>query len=128
VASVKAGSASVKPFVERRTARREPVRLAAKVAVSGAAMDCTVRDVTDAGAKVYAPTVLGLPDQVFLLVMDTGTVIRARRIWADFPWFGLKFVDTQTIEETTDAACAPLKAAWTELQRSLKTKRPPTAA
>ena len=120
MASLKVQSAAVEPpeesYVERRVKRRKRVQLAAKIAFSSTAADCTIRDLTDGGARIHAPTVLGLPDQVFLLITSEGLVVRTRRVWADFPAFGLKFLEAEPIEKSTRPETAPLRLAWQELR------------
>ena len=102
-------------YVERRVKRRKRVQLPAKIAFGASAADCMIRDLTDSGARIHAPTVLGLPDQVFLLIMSEGLVVRTRRVWADFPAFGLRFLEVEPIEKSTRPETAPLRLAWEEL-------------
>lgn len=107
-------------FVERRVKRRKRVQLPAKIAFGATAADCMIRDLTDSGARIHAPTVLGLPDQVFLLIVSEGLVVRTRRVWADFPAFGLKFLEVEPIEKSTRPETAPLRLAWEELRARAK--------
>ena len=107
-------------FVERRVKRRKRVQLPAKIAFGASAADCMIRDLTDSGARIHAPTVLGLPDQVFLLIMSEGLVVRTRRVWADFPAFGLRFLEVEPIETSTRPETAPLRLAWEELRARSK--------
>ena len=102
-------------YVERRVKRRKRVQLPANIAFGASAADCMIRDLTDSGARIHAPTVLGLPDQVFLLIMSEGLVVRTRRVWADFPAFGLRFLEVEPIEKSTRPETAPLRLAWEEL-------------
>ena len=74
--------------------------------------DCTVRDLSDAGGRIEAPFVRSLPDEVFLLILDEGVVVRARCTWARLPSFGLKFIDAESIEESTRPETAVLRLAW----------------
>jgi len=119
VASLNVESLTAEPegesFVERRVKRRKRVQLPAKIAFGASAADCMIRDLTDSGARIHAPTVLGLPDQVFLLIMSEGLVVRTRRVWADFPAFGLRFLEVEPIEKSTRPETAPLRLAWEEL-------------
>ena len=107
-------------FVERRGKRRKRVQLPAKIAFGATAADCMIRDLTDGGARIHAPTVLGLPDQVFLLITSEGLVVRTRRVWADFPAFGLRFLEVEPIEKSTRPETAPLRLAWEELRARAK--------
>ena len=97
---------------ERRTKGRKRVAFAAKLAVGTTVADCTVTDVSDAGARIEAPSVRTLPDEVFLLILEEGVVVRARCAWARLPSFGLRFIDAEAIEESTRPQTIPLKLAW----------------
>lgn len=120
MASLKVQSPAIEPaeesYVDRRVKRRKRVQLAAKIAFGASSADCTIRDLTDAGVRIHAPTVLGLPEQVFLLITSEGLVVRTRRIWADFPAFGLRFLEAEPIEQSTRPETAPLRLAWEELR------------
>jgi hypothetical protein len=124
VASLNVDSLTAEPegesFVERRVKRRKRVQLPAKIAFGASAADCMIRDLTDSGARIHAPTVLGLPDQVFLLIVSEGLVVRTRRVWADFPAFGLRFLEVEPIEKSTRPETAPLRLAWEELRARAK--------
>ena len=99
-------------MVDQRGAPREPVCMAAKVAAGGAALDCTIRDISETGARLDAPFVLRLPDKVHLLILSEGLLIHAQRVWARFPLCGLKFVTFEEIEDSTHPQAGPLQAAW----------------
>lgn len=120
MASLMLGHPAVDPegesYLERRGKRRKRVQLPAKIAFGATAADCLIRDLSDAGARIHAPTVLGLPDHVFLLITSEGLVVRARRVWADFPSFGLKFLEVEAIEKSTRPETAPLRLAWQDLR------------
>ena len=98
--------------VEQRGSPREKVFMAAKVAVGGGAVDCTVRDISETGAQLHAPSVLRLPDKVHLLILSDGLLIHADRVWARFPLCGLKFVTFEEIEDSTHPQAGPLQRAW----------------
>jgi len=66
---------------EQRASPRRKVSMAAKVAVGGGAVDCTVRDISESGVQLLAPAVLRLPDEVHLLILSEGLLIHAQRIW-----------------------------------------------
>jgi len=97
---------------ERRSHGRRRGNLAAKLALGTTAADCTIRDLSHGGARIEAPSVGSLPDEVYLLILDDGIVVRARCAWADLPWFGLKFLDAEAIEDCTRPQCEPLKRVW----------------
>jgi PilZ domain-containing protein len=104
--------------LEKRTQLRKRVLLAAKISFNMTVADCSVRDLSEAGARLHAPSVLGLPDEVHLLIMREGLVIHARRVWAQFPAFGLKFLSAEPIDGCTRPQAAPLRKAWDDWLRS----------
>jgi hypothetical protein len=98
--------------VEQRGAPRKQVNLAAKVALGDAAGDCTIRDISETGAQVHAPSVLRLPGEVHLLIESEGLLIHARRVWSRFPVSGLQFISAEQVEKSTHPQAAMLKEAW----------------
>ena len=104
--------------VEKRAVRRRRVRLAAKVAFGATMADCTIRDISDSGARVHAPTVLGLPEEVHVLIFREGRIMRAKRVWDDFPFFGLRFLSTEPAEGGAGPQTAALRGAWDDWRRS----------
>ena len=99
---------------ERRSHGRKRRNLAAKLALGTTAIDCTIRDLSHGGARIEAPSVGSLPDEVYLLILDDGVVVRARCAWADLPCFGLKFLEAEAIDNCARPQCAPLQKAWRE--------------
>jgi hypothetical protein len=86
--------------------------MAAKVAVGGGAVDCTIRDISETGAQLHAPSVLRLPDRVHLLIPSEGLLIHAHRVWALFPLCGLEFITFEDIENSTHPQADALQEAW----------------
>ena len=102
------------PFIEKRSRKRRRVLLAGKLAFGMVASDCTIRDLTEAGAKIHAPSVAGVPDEVFLLIMREVLVIRARRVWSKAPDFGVRFLEAEDVETSATPQAAPLRRIWSE--------------
>ena len=71
------------------------------------------------GARIHAPSVLGLPETVHLLIPRARLMVRSRRVWSDFPHFGLRFVHTETLEESADGKVVSL-GAWSDWPRSTR--------
>ena len=103
---------------ERRSHGRRRANLAAKLGLGKTTADCKILDLSHGGACIEAPSVRVLPDEVYLLIHDDGVVVRARCVWAELPWFGLKFLDVEAIEESTRPQTVALRIAWKE--RTLK--------
>ncbi len=98
--------------VEQRASTRKKVSMAAKVAVGGGAVDCTIRDISASGVQLLAPSVLRLPDEVHLLVLSEGLLIHAQRIWARFPLCGCRFINVEDIRRSAHPQAGPLRQAW----------------
>jgi len=104
--------------VEQRAAPRIEVRLPAKVVLGASMADCTIRDISVSGARVDAPSVLRLPDEVHLLILREGLLIHARRVWARFPLSGLNFVSAEEVAQSTHPEAALLRKACDDWTRS----------
>jgi hypothetical protein len=79
---------------ERRRAPRRRVLKAGKVIfgrLTGSAIDCTILDVSDIGAKLRAG-VFDVPDTFRLLVVSEGVAIPVKRVWQDGDFIGVYFV------------------------------------
>ena len=97
---------------EQRASPRTKVSIAAKVAVGGGAVDCTVRDVSASGVQLLAPSVLRLPDEVHLLILSEGLLIHAQRIWTRFPLCGLRIINVEDIRRSAHPQAGTLREAW----------------
>jgi hypothetical protein len=98
--------------IEQRASPRRKVRMPAKVGIGGAAVDCTVTDISASGAQLHAQSVLRLPDEVQVLILSEGLLIHARRVWARFPACGLKFTSVEAIQRSAHPQAGVLKEAW----------------
>lgn len=97
---------------ELRGRRRQRVFLAGKIAHGMVVCDCTIRDLSPAGARVHVPSVIGLPDEVRLLVLREGLLVRARRIWTRETLFGLEFVEAEDIQKSRKPQAEPMRRIW----------------
>jgi len=104
-------------ITEKRRHRRLRVILAGKLAFGAILADCTIRDLSPTGALVLAPTVPGLPDLLFLLILREGIVVRARRIWSRAPVFGLRFLEARDVATGCYPQVAFLKGVWEDWGR-----------
>ena len=68
---------------DRRHVKRQRVLKGALVVLGDhqRVFDCTIRNLTDAGAKISIETTLGIPDQFELFVQSSGRMAPARTIW-----------------------------------------------
>jgi len=108
---------------EQRASPRRNVSLAAKVAIGAATADCTIRDVSASGAKLHAPSVLRLPEEVRLVILSEGILVHAQRVWARFPLCGLKFISVEEIQRSRHPDAVQLRDAW-ETWRGQNQTRP----
>lgn len=69
------------------------------------AFDCTIRQLTDAGATVELETTIGIPDNVQLLIVGTNQVKPCKRLWQSDRQLGVAF------EEQRTNAAGPVPAA-----------------
>lgn len=69
------------------------------------AFDCTIRQLTDAGATVELETTIGIPDNVQLLIVGSNQVKPCKRLWQSDRQLGLAF------EEQRTNAAGPVPAA-----------------
>jgi hypothetical protein len=97
---------------EQRASPRKQVFMAAKLALGGGAVDCAIKDISDSGIRLLAPSVLCLPDQVHLLILSEGLLVHAQQIWARFPLCGLRFLSVEDIRRSTHPQAPPLREAW----------------
>ncbi|MCJ2075434.1 PilZ domain-containing protein [Methylobacterium sp. E-016] len=69
------------PEIERRSAPRKRVLKAAKIIFPNGAsvMDCTIRNLSDVGAKLTLPSSIGVPE-AFTLLIEADDVQHACRI------------------------------------------------
>lgn len=79
---------------EQRSELRQRVLYAGKIIYLGFAVqiDCTIRNVSDAGAKIFVPTdVSALPGEFYLLDVGKQSIARAAIIWRRGNLFGVAF-------------------------------------
>ena len=98
---------------ERRAARRRRVLLAAQAFAKGCSqfMDCTISDLSSAGAAVRLAA--SAPDTFELRILRDGTSRMARTIWKDGDHRGVVFADV-----APEATCNR-KTSILDLRRSL---------
>jgi hypothetical protein len=104
------------PTPERRSARRGRVLLGGKLIYgNGLSADCTIRDLTESGAKVMLAGQDLLPKDCHLIVLRDGMAHRAHASWTRHPYVGLTFEASQSLEDDVPAAFRPLRSLWAAL-------------
>ena len=81
-----------KPTQERRKAARHRVLKGAHIVFKGhgAAIDCTVRNLSDGGACLKVESPIGIPD-TFDLVLDDASIRPCRVTWRKATQIGVEF-------------------------------------
>jgi hypothetical protein len=76
---------------DRRGGRRQAVTLTGTIYYGSASADCTIRDLSETGALIHAPSVKWLPNDLQLLIAKEHVILPARRVWSRAPEFGIAF-------------------------------------
>lgn len=102
------------PTPERRPQRRRRVLLGGLIAFLEGAQhfDCTIRDVTNAGARISLPRNQPIPSTVYLINMRDRTAHEAGVAWNSGKEAGLSFLKSYPLNEITDPKLSFLKQLW----------------
>jgi len=93
------------------------VLLGGKLVHGGAnfTIDCSVRDMTDQGARVRLAGDVPLPEQVWLIVVNTGKAHEADVAWRTDREVGLRFLNEVDLTQTHGPGGGhPLRRIWLE--------------
>lgn len=101
---------------ERRPQRRTRVLLGGRITYFDGAQcfDCTIRDLTKAGARISLPRNQPIPSSVYLINMRDRTAHEAKVAWNNGKEVGLSFVKSYPLSEITDPKLSYLKQLWHE--------------
>lgn len=101
---------------ERRTTARGRVLLSGKVVYGhGYSADCTVRDLSEHGARIVLPPDHAALDDFYLIVVRHGVAHRAKACWTSAREAGLAFVKSYDFTGDTPAHLAPVRRLWADL-------------
>lgn len=78
-------------MVEKRTAPRHRVLKAGTIEFGGGAIDCTIRNLSNAGAALDVTSPVGIPDQFTLVVSSDRLHFACRVIYRKERRIGVKF-------------------------------------
>ena len=86
---------------DRRLRRRAPTILEGRIRIEGRASDieCTVRDISEAGAQVFLHSSVELPVEFTLSIPKRGLSSRARLMWSRDRRHGVMLIREQTGSE-----------------------------
>jgi hypothetical protein len=76
---------------ERRDKSRHRVLKAGTIEFGGGAIDCTVRNLSQAGAALDVTSPVGIPDHFTLVVQADGTHLSCHIVWRKEKRIGVKF-------------------------------------
>jgi hypothetical protein len=111
-------SADLPPrVVNQRRAPRKRTLLGGKVIYGDGQQvrDCTIRDISDTGAKIVIAKGEVIPTRVFLIDRRSPIAYEATISWIKAPDFGLTFVKSHALKGDMPAELDYLKQVWTRL-------------
>lgn len=102
------------PPAERRPKSRRRVLLGGLVVYAEGAhsFGCTIRNLTDDGARITLPPKLAVPVDVYLISVRGRVAHEARIVWNNGVEAGLSFVKSFSINDVTDPKLDYLKKLW----------------
>ncbi len=92
---------------EKRSARRQPLRYTARVAVTAdKRLGCVISDVSDTGARIDVQDSKTIPDYFVLMLSSNGAARRIYRVvWRKLTQMGVKF--ERSLAAAANATLAP---------------------
>ena len=99
---------------ERRPSPRKSVLLTGIVALESGqrSFDCTIRDLSQSGARIVAPPNARLPDSFYLINIRDRIAYQAKLVHSDANGAGVCFQKTLPLSLLTDPALTFLKRLW----------------
>jgi hypothetical protein len=97
----------------RRTARKRTL-LGGKVIYGddNRVRDCTIRDISETGARIILAKGEIIPTRVFLMDRRSASAYEARVTWIKAPDFGLSFVNAYRLDSELPRELQHLKRVW----------------
>lgn len=109
------GEGRMGPF-ESRAPRKRTFMTGLLVHGDGAfTAPCTIRDISEGGAKIILDRRRPLPGDVFLIVVKYGVAHLAKIAWLDFPARGLQFARTYPLSADLPKELKFLRQLWIDL-------------
>jgi len=104
------------PVVDRRAARRKRTLLGGIVSYNNGAnsLNCTVRDYTETGARIFVAADANLPDNLFLILVRHRVAHQAEVMWYGQQEAGLKFIRSVQLNDSMDDELGYLNKLWLE--------------
>lgn len=76
---------------------------------------CTIRDLSDGGAKIVITQRQFLPQDLYLIVVKHAVAYQSRIVWLHYPARGLKFLRTYSLNTAVPEDLKFLRRLWAEL-------------
>lgn len=104
---------------EKRRSIRKRVLLNGMLAYDGGAftVGCTIRDISETGARVSLPKGQFIPAHTYLLHMRNRIAYEAVKVWSRHPDVGLKFKRTYVLSEPLPPHLQFLPKLWIQSVR-----------
>jgi hypothetical protein len=83
-------------------------------------IDCIIKNISPAGAKIALNDTLAVPTEFDLYIPQKGRTHHARLVWRDRDAIGVSFADTQAPAAPSAAAPASAEAAETGIEARLR--------
>ena len=97
---------------ERRPSRRRRMLLTGIVAFAGGSFDCSIRNLSESGAKISYVTGLMPPPRFHLILVRDRLVCDAQLVWSKDRESGVAFKARMPLSEITDPALSYLTHLW----------------
>jgi hypothetical protein len=105
--------------LEQRAAPRGRTLQSGRLLVDGATIiDCTIQDLSMAGAGIRIEPALRLPGAVRLLLISQGLLFDCAVVWRSGDRAGLHFSGRHDLRQATDATLDAARALWKDLRGS----------
>jgi hypothetical protein len=78
-------------LTEKRTGPRQRILKSGTIAFGGAAIDCTVRNLSAAGAALEVASVVGIPTEFSLVIQSEDFHQKCRVVWRKLNRIGVTF-------------------------------------
>jgi hypothetical protein len=104
------------PVVDRRAARRTRTLLGGIISYNNGAnsLNCTVRDYSETGARIFVAADANLPDHLFLILVRHRVAHQAEVMWYGQHEAGLKFIYSVQINDSMTDELGYLNRLWHE--------------
>lgn len=104
----------IKPGTDERRSSRKRTLFSGKITYSEGAhsLDCTIRDLSETGARISLAKGQGIPSEVYLIDIRNRMAYEAKVEWCRAPDFGLVFLKTHPVTAITDPRLAYLNRLW----------------